>query len=230
MSQHHIDMMILPYRLVIGKYLLHIDIECPSVAFGHRAASRSELPVIAVHHRCAPGLVKPHADIEREIEVLQEIHGEIGRTVESIPFRIVLVQGKSLKGIGIGGIRPGHPGIPAIAVVVHFQTIFINHYISGRIPHVYRVYRRHRCGETEHVSGRGTAFAAVPVVPVEIGIGGIGPHLQPFGCLPVKTHPGGITVHVGPVHDALVVEIAERCKDLGVTSASGQAYIVFLPE
>ena len=63
-----------------------------------------------------------------------------------------------------------------------------------------------------------------------MGIAHAGADLHPWLCLPVDIDPGGISLIVGIVHDAPVVEESDASVIVQPVPAAAYRQIVFLPE
>lgn len=129
--------------------------------------------------------------------------------------------------------------VAAVAGIVHLESVLVDHNVAVAVAHVDRIDRR-PCGSPwpNAVSAVGVAFALtvavvvglVAVVPDEMGVGHVTADFQPLFGLVVRAQTGGVALVARTVDDTRVVQIAERCEEIGAVRRAGNADVVLLTE
>ena len=144
----------------------------------------------------------------------------------------MLVQLYILQAIALTAVRTYRTAVATVAAVVHLHAVFVAHDVALTVADVYRENRGHADCGSECVAAVGCTFvvAVITVIPREMGVRHVGSHLQPLLRLIIGTQTGGPTFVRRAVDDTVVVEITERCVEIGFVGSTCHAHVVLLTE
>ena len=238
MAEEQVEVVDVGEGVGVGQELLHVVGDLPTVALENGAARFGELSVVGVRHLRTAGFVERHASVEGQFQAL--VQGEIGKTVghEGIALVDVFVELNVLQVVALAAVGAQCAAVAAVAGIVHLESVLVDHNVAVAVAHVDRIDRRHADRRGECVSAVGVAFALtvavvvglVAVVPDEMGVGHVTADFQPLFGLVVRAQTGGVALVARTVDDTRVVQIAERCEEIGAVRRAGNADVVLLTE
>ena len=229
-ADHYIDVVILAESSIIGNQLLSIQVERTTVRLRQSTTGSCELTVVGVRHIGATRLVQTNTNVETSLQALDDGSLYVCSTIECVTLGVALVQQNLRQSVTLRQVRTRQTCVHTITVVVHSDTVSIDHLRAVGVTQIYGIDRSDVRSKCEHVTGRTRRTLVRQLVPLVVRVRCVSTDRQPLLSLIISAQTCGITIHIGVVNDTLVLQVTERTVHRDAAARTRNACVVLLTE